>query len=232
MDERDGRVVCKAEEEVEVLAHRFANRKAGLHLIQAPGAHRQAARGEQAALHPARAQVVDPFHLQGGCRKFPGLDALGRAVHPHVRGGDHVGIGACRMRFCNMGQELGMKPIVRIEKGNPVALRERDATVACCGDACVVLAHEAQARIADGFDNLRSAVGGTIVDNDHFQGRQLLRERRADGAFDERCLVVEGDDYRDAQAPPPFEPERKLLIRIRDRVASNHECFPRGNWYC
>ena len=88
------------------------------------------------------------------------------------------------------------KKVVGVEEHEQLAVRERDASVACCRDA-------ASFQVVDGDPSgkkgkqLRGAVRRSVVDDDQLRGYVLLRKHTLDRIGDVRLSVPHGDDDGD-----------------------------------
>ena len=97
--------------------------------------------------------------------------------------------------------------IVRIQKGDVVALRRRKAVVARGGDAGVFLAKATHARIFFhvGVQGLLRVVGGTVVDDHNLKITHRLRKQAVKRLWQKRRTVIGRNDYGKAQGEqPPF----------------------------
>jgi len=127
--------------------------------------------------HPAQAQVVDQFGFTKTFRHRPRFEGTARGFFQLMQpGAQHVGLGAGGVGAGQCRQELGMPGVVGVEKGNPVAAGQRDPAVARRGHAGIGLAHHAHTGIAHALDPPGAIVGGAVVDHQHLQGRQRLRQ--------------------------------------------------------
>jgi hypothetical protein len=162
--------------------------------------------GERAWLLAHDGDALEPA-TQDAFRQLCARRAAGEPLAYLVGHKEFFGL---RLRKAGMGasqiaQELGMLPVVSVEKRDPVSAREADAVVARLRDARVALADQAHARVGECEHAVGTVVGGPIVDDDDLQRRERLRQHRAHGSLDQPRLVVQGDDDRKLHAGVPSD---------------------------
>ncbi len=119
-------------------------------------------------------------------------------VHLEVVGDEDVAVaGTLQHSF----QAVGSHSVVRIQQGNPFALRSGDADVARCSRSAIDLATmQPDARVAPGplLYQLSRPIGGGIVDHKDFDVGEGLGLGRIERLQDRRLAVVHGQQDGDA----------------------------------
>ena len=98
---------------------------------------------------------------------------------------------------------IGRNGIIRIEEVDVVAQRLTNAKVPGCPALLVLLAHVADPNVSDALYDTCAVISAAVVDNDDFEVRVRLTERRSDCVRDVRCAVVSRDDERDERHGGP-----------------------------
>ena len=122
--------------------------------------------------HAGGVEPLDALDIEAGVgQQELAADRAGHRVHLR---GHHQAV-----------DEVRQQQHVRVEREHPISARERDRLVLRGGESDVLLVVDHDAAILEALENVASAVGGGIVDDDHLQRPVRLLQRRFQAAADE-----------------------------------------------
>ena len=109
--------------------------------------------------------------------------------------------------------EIGQQQHVGIQRQHPIAARKLDGLVLRGREPDVLFVVIDLAAVFELFEDIDRAIGGSVIDDDDFLERVLLRQHRFQAPFDEPAAVV--GNYRDRDEvvmrhEPDFNPRRGL----------------------
>jgi hypothetical protein len=125
--------------------------------------------------------------------RIVGVDDVAPAGHER-----DVGVAVVREHGDLALETRRIEQVVVAEELGEGGARHRDGAVPVAGGAeRALVAYEADARVAEAFDDVRGAVGRAVVGHDQLEVVERLRERRLDRPADPPRMVVGGDADRD-----------------------------------